>query len=166
MKFSTITALVCGAAALAACASSNGNERDRSEPVRALLSADSLMFVSFDTDGDLSTTTAEIDAGIAREFTRADTNHDGQLQPIEFENWGTAVLGGGQIGPFRLDFDRNVDNVITRAEFETEIHNRAHQYDADENGSLTRSEFVRLLNQARPVRPMNWRATPQMGSPG
>jgi hypothetical protein len=146
--------LVVAAAALTlvGCASGSGRPR-ANEPVRALMSADVMMFVSFDADDDLSVTTAEIDAGLQREFTRADTNGDGSMQPIEFQNWANAVLGGGQLGPYRLDFDRNVDNVITREEFDAEIRARIEDYDSDENGVLSRSEFIRLIGQARPVRP-------------
>jgi hypothetical protein len=106
--------------------------------------------VSFDTNGDLAVSREEAEAGYAREFARADANNDGSLQPIEFSNWSNLVLGGSQIGPYRLDFDRNVDNVITREEFDTEMRARFSQYDEDESGSLSRSEFVRLVGQARP----------------
>ena len=74
------------------------------------------------------------------------------MQPIEFQNWGNLVLGGGHLGPYRLDFDRNVDNVITREEFDTEIRARVEYYDEDENGVLVRPEFVRLIGQTRPPR--------------
>lgn len=161
MKVSTLSVLISGAA-LAACATSPQNHDDRNEPVHALLSADAMLFVGFDTDGDFQTTTAEIDAGIEREFTRADSNHDGQLQPLEFTNWANVALGGGQIGPFRLDFDRNVDNVITREEFANEIHNRARDYDQNENGAVSRPELVRLVGQARPARPR----VPEAPTPG
>ncbi|HCK84627.1 MAG TPA: hypothetical protein DHW63_08965 [Hyphomonadaceae bacterium] len=146
------------AAFLAACASGRGG--DENEPIRALLSADALMFVSFDTDGDFGVDAAEVEAGIAREFARADSNRDGALQPIEFQNWASIVLGGGQMGPFRLDFDRNVDNSITREEFESEIRGRVRDYDADENGVLARSEFVRRVGQARPPSERTQPATP------
>jgi hypothetical protein len=144
-------AAVVGVACLAAACASGGrsSENDREAPIRALLSADTMVFVSFDADGDLQTTTAEIDAGLTREFTRADANHDGSLQPIEFQNWGNSALGGGYVGPFRLDFDRNVDNVITREEFDAEIRARAESYDENEDGVLTRSDFVRRIGQAR-----------------
>jgi hypothetical protein len=148
MKASTL-AVMLSAAALAACAT-GGRGGDRSEPVRALMSADVMAFVSFDANTDLSVTEAELAAGLAREFTRADANSDGQLQPIEFQNWANAALGGGQIGPFRLDFDRNVDNVITREEFDTELRARFGDYDSDESGAISRPEFVRLIGQARP----------------
>jgi hypothetical protein len=162
MGFSKIVALVGAVAALGACAS--GASGDRNEPIRALLSADAMMLVSFDADGDLSITTAEIDAGLTREFSRADANHDDRLTPIEFQSWSALVLGGSQLGPFRLDFDRNVDNTITREEFDTEIRARARQYDADESGALARGEFVRLVGQARP--PTERRVAPPIGREG
>jgi hypothetical protein len=147
MSIRTWALAACAAAGLTACAS-GGDGRD--EPIRALLSADVLMLVSFDADHDLSITSAEVEAGIEREFARADANRDGSLQPIEFQNWSNAVLGGAQLGPYRLDFDRNVDNVITREEFDTEIRARFRDYDADESGAVSRSEFIRLVGQARP----------------
>jgi hypothetical protein len=147
-------ALGAALASVSACATGASLEAARSrEPIRALLSADVMMFVSWDANGDLAVSPDEINAGIAREFARADANHDGAIQPIEFQTWSSAVLGGTQLGPFRLDFDRNVDNVITREEFETEIHARVRDYDSDENGSLSRGEFVRLVGQARPPSP-------------
>ncbi len=146
MNWKTWLALF-GVSALAACASGRGRE---GEPIRALLSADALMFVGFDADGDLSTSGAEIAAGLTREFARADASRDGSLQPIEFQHWSAQALGGAQMGPYRLDFDRNVDNLITRQEFENEIHARARDYDGNEDGALSRAEFVRLVGQARP----------------
>lgn len=141
-----------GCALLAgACASGGGGRSE--EPIRALMSADTMMFVGFDSDGDLSVSSAEIEAGLAREFARADASGDGQLQPLEFQNWSAAVLGGTQLGPFRLDFDRNVDNVITREEFDAEIRARVTDYDSNEDGVLSRAEFIRLVGQARPPAP-------------
>ncbi len=150
MNLKTVAVLTCAAVALAACASGGRRPSNSGEPVRALLSADVMMLVSFDTDFDLAVTAAEVDAGLNREFARADTNRDGQLQPIEFQTWSGAALGGASLGPYRLDFDRNVDNVITRAEFDAEIRARVSDYDEDESGALTRPEFIRLVGQARP----------------
>ncbi|OQW61880.1 MAG: hypothetical protein A4S17_09000 [Proteobacteria bacterium HN_bin10] len=162
MNFVSIRALAAAAGAalaLSACAGGAGSS-DRTAPIRALLSADALMFVSFDADGDLSVSEAESEAGFAREFARADANADGSMQPIEFSNWSNLVLGGSQIGPYRLDFDRNVDNVITRQEFDTEMRARFAAYDADENKGLSRTEFVRLVGQARPPTPRRQIAPP------
>jgi hypothetical protein len=128
MGLKTWTVLVLGAALTAACGAGPRSSA-ANDPVRALLSGDAMMLVSFDANGDLSITTDEINAGLTREFARADVGGDGSLSPIEFQNWSNAVLGGGPMGPYRLDFDRNVDNTITRAEFDAEIRARVSQYD-------------------------------------
>mgnify|MGYP001370095521 CR=1 FL=1 len=152
MSIRIAVGVALAAALLAGCAGGARPGTRPNDPIRALMSADVMMFVSFDTDADLSVSRDEIDAGMAREFERADANRDGSLQPIEFQNWSNAVLGGGMLGPYRLDFDRNVDNVITREEWDTEMRARVGDYDADENGALDRSEFIRLVGQARPPR--------------
>jgi len=149
MSFRTVAMTAGAAVALTACAS-DADRLQLRDPIRAVMSADAMMFVSWDTDGNLSVSREEMEAGIPREWTRADTNNDGNVSPIEFQNWSNLVLGGGQMGPYRLDFDRNVDNTITREEFDTEIRARFADYDEDSSGSLSRSEFVRLLGQARP----------------
>ena len=143
---------VCAALVLASCANDPQHRPGQSEnrqPIRALLSTDAMLFVSFDTNNDLRVTSDEIEAGITREFARADTNHDGTIGPLEFQTWSNAVLGGQQTAPYRLDFDRNVDNVITLQEFHDEIVARAHDYDANNDGVLTRDEFVRTVAQTR-----------------
>src|SRR5262249_14309671 len=117
MHFKSLALIAASAATMTACATGGGPGAHANEPIRALLSADVMMFVSWDTNGDLVVSPDEIEAGINREFERADTNHDGRIEPIEFQAWQTAVLGGGQMGPYRLDFDRNVDNVIRREVF-------------------------------------------------
>lgn len=143
-------ALAC-AAALGACASGGGGpslNRDTPAPL-ALLSADALMYARFDADDDLLVSQSEIETGISREFARADQNHDGALSPLEFSGWSQAALGGNQLPPYRLDFDRNVDNSITAEEFANEIRARARDYDRDEDGVLRRAEFLRPTPRAR-----------------
>lgn len=164
MSIRTVAVVACAALGLAACG--GGREAQDRAPIRALLSADALMLVSFDTNGDLNVTREEAEAGFAREWTRADADANGSLSPIEFSNWSNAVLGGSQIGPYRLDFDRNVDNVITREEFDSELRARFSQYDSDENGSLSRAEFVRLVGQARPPAQRRQVAPPIGGAGG
>ncbi|MEZ5957201.1 MAG: hypothetical protein R3C27_08340 [Hyphomonadaceae bacterium] len=164
MSIRTIAVVTCAALGLAACGGGRAMQ-DRTAPIRALLSADALMLVSFDTNGDLSVSREEAEAGYGREWTRADADANGALSPIEFSNWSNLVLGGSQIGPYRLDFDRNVDNTITREEFDTELRARFSQYDSDENDALSRTEFVRLVGQARPPAQRR-QAPPSIGGAG
>lgn len=141
-------ALAACVAAIAGCASSGGEGRP--ETIRALLSADALLLSDFDTDRNFEISMAEVEAGVTASFGRADANADGNLSPIEFQHWSGVELGGGMTPPYRLDFDRNVDNIISEEEFRTELIARAQEYDADESGAVTRSELVRNLYQARP----------------
>jgi hypothetical protein len=141
-------AFVAGAALLSACGTSN-SRGPTNDPVRVLLSTDALLFGDFDTDGDYSVSTAEVEAGVTREFARADSNRDNGIGPIEFQSWANQVLGGAMTPPYRLDFDRNVDNIISAEEFRAELLARHASYDTDENGVVTRTELVRQVNQAR-----------------
>jgi len=151
MKASTAAVLVGALCVTAACASGGdrGPRMPSGDPVRVLLSADALVFAAYDANGDLSISTAERDAAIAAEWARADENSDGALTPIEFQAWVSAALGGSNAPPYRLDFDRNVDNSITREEFETELRSRFDDYDANDDGSVVRAEFLRET-QLRP----------------
>lgn len=163
MSIRTLAVVACAALGVTACG--GGRAAQDAAPIRALLSADALMLVSFDTNGDLGVSQDEAQAGYGREWTRADADANGSLSPIEFSSWSNAVLGGSQIGPYRLDFDRNVDNVITREEFDTELRARFEQYDSDENGAISRSEFVRLVGQARSPQPRR-QISPPIGERG
>lgn len=157
-----IRAFAIGALTLTAAACASGPSRDERprEGPRVLLSADTLLFASFDANADLRIDSSEIEAGIVREWTRADQNQDGALSPIEFQAWMNLALGGSNAPPYRLDFDRNVDNSITRAEFETEMRSRAADYDQNEDGVLERAEFLR--DAPRPQMMMNPDGDPRM----
>lgn len=133
---------LASALALAGCAGGAGRDTGPPPP-SALLSADTLVFTSFDTDDDLRVTSAELEAGVTAEWARADANSDGTLQPLEFQTWSDWALGGNQLAPFRLDFDRNVDNSITEDEFRTELLGRFSDYDKDEDGVVSRADFIR-----------------------
>jgi len=104
--------------------------------------ADAILFAGFDRDGDLLITQAEVEAGIAREFARADANHDGLISPEEYQAWSLRALGGAY-APYRTDMDRNGDGQITFAEFAAELRQRAHDYDSNGDGVIERADLVR-----------------------
>ncbi|MGE3142840.1 MAG: EF-hand domain-containing protein, partial [Hyphomonadaceae bacterium] len=153
------------AAAAAACASGGRAPPGPAmrETPQVLLSADALVFATFDKNDDLRVDQAELAAGAAREFTRADTNGDGALSPLEYQTWAQTALGGENAPPYRLDFDRNVDNTISRAEFVAEFTARFNDYDKNHDGVLTRDEFLRMSPRAQALRPRE--ARPMEGRP-
>jgi hypothetical protein len=113
----------------------------RPTPAAGTADADAVLFASFDRDGDLLVSTPELDAGIAREFARADADHDGAISPLEYQAWSILALGG-VYPPYRLDMDRNADGQITREEFATELQDRARGYDANGDGVLEHAELI------------------------
>jgi EF hand len=156
MRFSAGSALLTAAAAalLAGCASAGGDRGAEHEAAQFLMSADVLLFTDFDADHDRRITIAEIEAGLPDVFARADANHDGVLQPVEFATFSADTMGGMQMPPYRLEFDRNVDNEITSEEFRTELLARAKEYDRNEDGVIVRAEFVRPAPGAGALRRM------------
>jgi hypothetical protein len=103
--------------------------------------ADAVLFASFDRDGDLLISTPELEAGIAREFARADANHDHVIDPAEYQAWSMRALGG-IYPPYRLDMDRNADGKITFEEFAAELRARAHSYDSNGDGVIEHADLV------------------------
>ncbi|MFT3728401.1 MAG: hypothetical protein QM759_11310 [Terricaulis sp.] len=109
--------------------------------------ADAILFASFDRDGDLLVSPAELNAGIVREFARADANHDGAIDAAEYRAWSQLALGG-IYAPFRQDVDRDGDGKICTDEFAAEFRARAHRYDSNGDGVLEHAELVRSASGA------------------
>lgn len=151
MKTTAITGLFGAAMLLGACASRPpppSQDRPVREAPRAVMSADALLFVAMDADRDGRLTRAELDAAIAPEF-RAATDGAGTLSPLQFEAWSLRALGGPEIGPYRLEFDRNADGAITAVEFKTALETRFSEYDRANKGFVSRADLVRVLPQAQ-----------------
>ncbi len=148
-------------AALAACASGPGRggplpASDRTGAAyraSTFLSGAALLLVQFDADKDYATTRAEAEAGAQAEWSRA-AEGAATLTPIKFETWAARVLGGPNIGPYRLAFDTNVNNEITPPEFSAAILAKFDKYDADKDGVVRRQEMVERVPE------------PQRGPPG
>jgi hypothetical protein len=161
--------------ALVACASGPGRPGPRSgrgpgggpddvAAPRLLKTSAGLMLASFDSDEDLQVTRAELNAGIDRAFARADQNKDGEIAPLEFEDFAKASLDAGKSPPFRLDLDRDVDGRISPQEFRAELTAIVDGLDADKNGTLSHAELLKALKTQ--ADPSARGAGPGAGGPG
>ncbi len=103
-----------------------------------------LLMVGFDSDGDAHLSRAELAAGIADQFKRADSDGDGQLGLIELASWSRTWLGSENVKPGRFDFDRNADDRISAEEFQTELTRHFNLFDTDRDGSVTRAELLSI----------------------
>jgi Ca2+-binding EF-hand superfamily protein len=111
-----------------------------------VVSGDAFVILSADTDGDLITSRAELDGVLPTLFAAADADASGALSPLEFQAFAARYMGGELLGPFRLEFDRNVDNTITLEEFTAAFVARFDRYDGDEDATVSRVELVRPLD--------------------
>lgn len=103
-----------------------------------------LLIVGFDSDGDARVGRAELAAGIADQFARADTDGDGQLGLIELASWSRTWLGSDNVKPGRFDFDRDADDRISAEEFQAELTRHFSVLDIDGDGVVTRAELLSI----------------------
>lgn len=141
----------------AACAAlpALGQSRDRElRPVPPTIIAKPLAIAvaGFDSDGDLRITAAEYDAGVARSFAIGDRDGDGAMGLIEFTAWSEAALGNPGTVPGPFDFDRDGDDRISLAEFETLFAARRAEMDRNKDAVLERSELVTAMSFNPPRR--------------
>ena len=101
-----------------------------------------LLFVSMDTDHDLVVTRAEMDAGVAAEWARADVDKSGDVTGFEMIDWGKLVLGNGEAEPSRVTFDTDFSGLITRREFDEGFARAFIAMDRNGDNRLERSEMI------------------------
>lgn len=104
----------------------------------------SLAIAGFDADGDTLVTRAEYDAGVIREWTRADTNGDGSMGAIEHGAWAERTLGSLGGLPSLLDLDQDGDDRVSREEFIRFFARHFATLDKNADGTLTRTELISL----------------------
>ena len=116
---------------------------------RATLSASpvSQMIAAFDGDGDAVVSQAEFDAGVARSFADGDENKDGRITLIELSRWAAKWLGNAGALPGQYDFDRDLDDAVSKAEYEAEFAKRFAGFDTNKDGALSRSELISFKPQ-------------------
>lgn len=99
-----------------------------------------LLFATMDTDRNTYVDAAELADGIALEWERL--SGGGKVGALDFEPWSMAVFGSSNTLPSFIVFDRDLNGVLTPAEFEDRLRDEFGQLDKDGNGMLDRSELV------------------------
>ena len=107
----------------------------------------SQMIAAFDSNGDAVVSKAEFDVGVARSFADGDENKDGRITLIELSRWATKWLGNAGALPGQYDFDRDLDDAVSRAEYEAEFAKRFAGFDVDKDVALSRSELISFKPQ-------------------
>lgn len=103
----------------------------------------SMMFASFDADGDRLVDGTELVAGIDRAW--AAISPTDYARPIAFARWAEVELGSPDARPSFIAFDHNVDGALTRTEFSDRLRNEFASLDKNGDAQLSRAELVFLI---------------------
>lgn len=162
MKFPIMVTVCAGALLLTACGHERGGGRGGppgagfgpggggpmmggGEP-----QARELQLRRFDADADGSITRAEFDQVIKVDFTGADKNNDGQLDPGETRAVNERLLTQREISPV---IDWNADGHVAMDEFAAQWRTLFSRADGDGDGTVTAEELAaRAVPAGRPQR--------------
>lgn len=101
-----------------------------------------------DTDGDGKISVVEIAAEEKRLFAAADVNSDGKLSAEEFRRRGRWFVRLGTMSFFDM-LDANGDGQLSAEELTAPSERWFKRYDADKNGTIDNSEYVRSRDRGR-----------------
>ncbi|MEM9570782.1 MAG: hypothetical protein AAF996_04905 [Pseudomonadota bacterium] len=108
-----------------------------------------LFLATLDRDGDLIVDEAELEAGIAQEWDRLSDSH--QASALQFKAWSQLALGSDDTLPSFIAFDHDLDGRFTLEDFGSQLRYEFERLDADNSGTLTRSELVSRLSRPSPA---------------
>lgn len=94
------------------------------------------LLLSFDTDGSESISDAELHAGISAAFLTADANGDGNLSALEQIDWAASLPTRDDSLANPVQFDPNLDRIVSPAEFSARIMAMANEYRADGDSEI------------------------------
>lgn len=107
-----------------------------------------LLFASMDSNHDTLIDRSELELGLEAEWLRLTSSS--RANALDFEAWSLAALGAKDTLPAFIAFDRDLDGRISREDFAKRLQIEFELADADNSGTLTRSEL--LFRVARPSR--------------
>lgn len=105
-----------------------------------------LFFATLDDNRDAVLDETELDRGIAREWDRLSGSDTAGA--LEYETWSLTALGSKDTLPSFIAFDHNLDGRFSREDFEKQLWFEFERMDADNSGTLSRSEL--LFRVSRP----------------
>ena len=101
------------------------------------------LMASFDTDANGRVSLAELETGIRAAFIAADANGDGELTPLEQQDWASKLPTRDEslLNPAR--FDPNLDRLVSAEEFSQVIHTMAAGYSEEDSDEVVLASLKR-----------------------
>ncbi len=125
----------------------------RSGTVIQIPRAGTLLFASFDTNGDYIINKAEVASGIKRAFRNADRDSSKKLSLVELEGWRVAALGSEHAAPSNFAFAPNFARTVSLETFTSVLTKLADKLDTDDQSVMDgKIAFSDLLKDYRPPR--------------
>ena len=106
------------------------------------------LIATFDADGDARVTRAELEAGVRRGFAAIDTAKAGTLGYIAFADWAERCLGDRNALPSPFETDNNGDNRVSLPELQAKLTEFFIRYDRDKDNVVTRAELLTIRARA------------------
>lgn len=107
------------------------------------------LMASFDADANGRVSLSELEAGILEAFIAADSNADGELTPLEQQDWAIKLPTRDEslLNPVR--FDPNLDRLVSVEEFSDVIHSMAAGYAEDGTNEVVLASLKREPKRER-----------------
>ena len=105
-----------------------------------------LFFATLDRNRDAVLDQNELERGITNEWGRL--SRANQASALDFEAWSLIVFGSRDTLPSFIAFDHDLDGRFTREDFAKRLQFEFERLDADNSGTLDRSEL--LFRVSRP----------------
>ena len=107
------------------------------------------LMASFDADANGRVSLAELETGIRAAFLAADKNGDGELTPLEQQDWANNLPTRDEslLNPAR--FDPNLDRLVSAEEFSTVIHSMAAGYAGEGSDEVVLASLRRETKRDR-----------------
>ena len=106
-----------------------------------------LFFATLDSNRNARVDDAELARGLSHEWNRMTSSE--QVSALEFGVWSQKVFGAKETLPSFIAFDHDLDGRFTQADFVKQMQFEFDRLDADQSGTLDRSEL--LFHVARPA---------------
>lgn len=140
----------------------SSNKPSPQTPATMVVEPVAMFIAACDADGDGITSSAELDACVARSFAAMDKG-SGKLRYLAYADWAARYLGDANALPSPFDVDRDNDDQVTLDELQRQFAKLYTRFDKDGRPGISRAEL--LTFRTAPV-DANGPARPGVPKPG